>query len=526
MNRSAFLLVVSLLWACSPTEKLGALDVGTSGPDRGAFIDAALDGTPPNEGRDAGSPAPEDGGLTGDMGRSDGGAPIEDTGGASADGAAPPPDQGPQSPACPPDWAAGTLEADDQGGWSASGNTNDSPNRTEGACGGGSGQHIYAFTAPEAGQYAVEVVGEGIGPLGFAVVFVRTHCADPATELACEARREPRAISIVPLDAEQTVYLFVDGIRELEFPSTGGYRLHVFRQEPPLLEAAAAWMNDENGSTLVEVSGLAGNVDLSGVQYRFLDAADEVIPSRLQVEPLQFGLQFITMEREDGRTAFSGALSFNAEIEAARRPEVTQMEVGIYDVLGAVSPLVLVPVADPEQLEIGDLCDLVGARDQCPEGTECFIRDPVFDEGPACHPSGEGCPGTWTVTDLDMFEQDNGTWRFPGNLRRDNPPLQEHGVGSCPGATGQNDLFRFTAPAAGTYRFETSGMLGDTILWVRSECGVDGPAAELGCNDDGPGLGRFSRVDARLDGGQSVYVFVDAFDVGNRNEYTLTVSRL
>jgi hypothetical protein len=251
-----------------------------------------------------------------------------------------------------------------------------------------------------------------------------------------------------------------------------------------------------------------------------------VIPSRLQVEPLQFGLQFTTTAREDGRTAFTGILTFNAEIEAARRPEVAQMEVGIYDVLGAVSPLLIVPVADPELLEFGARCDPVGARDRCPAQTECFIRDPVFDEGPACHSASEGCPGTWAVTDLDFFEQEDGTWQFPGNLQRDNPPLQEHGVGSCPGATGQNDLFRFTAPQAGTYRFQTAGRLGDTILWVRSDCGVEGAAAELGCNDDGPGLGRFSQVDARLDGDQSVYVFVDAFGVGNRNEYTLTVSRL
>ncbi len=428
--------------------------------------------------------------------------------------------------ACPAGWITGALEEDGDDAWAITGNTNDTPNRGQGECGGGSGQHIYPFTAPEAGQYAVEVEGDGFGPLGFAVIYVRVQCDDEGTELACDARREPRALAVVDLAAQQTVYLVVDGIPSGNFPSTGGYRLRVYRQQAARLDAASAWMNDENGSTVLEVRGTVGNVGLEGIEYRFLDADGAVVPARGQDDPLRFGLLFTTMEREDGTIAFEGVLALNADVTPARRPDVAQVELSVYDVLGAQSAVRIVPVQAPLPLEIGEACDVAGARNRCPVGTECFIRDPVFDPGPACHPSGQNCPEDWTVIDLAEHLDAGGVWRYAGNLLRDDPPLERHNVGSCAGATGFNDLFVFSPENGGRYRFQTEGMMGDTILWVRSDCGVDGAAAELGCNDDGDGLGRFSRVEVAIDARDTVYVFVDSFGQGNRNAYLLTVSRL
>lgn len=562
MNRVWVVCCAALLWACEPTESLTA--VGDAAP-------SPADSTPPVEGGDAGMGALDaDGGrldaarprtdaaLAGDMGTpspsdmaqpplvSDASTPVDSDAALpsmdaemqpSEDAALPLPvpdvgidpvaDLGPvPEGACPADWITGVLPMEGVDTWAVSGNTNDTLNRTRGVCGGGSGQHVYPFTAPHAGQYAVEVTGEGIGALGFAVVYVRVQCDDDATELACDARREPRAISLVNLAAEQTVYLVVDGIHTGNFPSTGGYRLSVYRQAPPQLDSASAWMNDENGSTVFEVRGAVGNVALEGIEYRFVDADGEGVPARGQVEPLRFGLLFDTREQADGTTAFEGVLDLNADVARDRRADVTHVELSVYDTLGARSDALLVPVADPTPLDIGEPCDVAGARDRCPEGTECFIRDPVFDPGPACHPSGQNCPADWTVIDLADHAQGNANWRYQGNLLRNDPPLEEHNRGSCAGATGFNDLFSFSPPDAGRYRFQTEGMLGDTILWVRSDCGVDGVAAEIGCNDDGPGLGRFSRVEANLDARQTVYVFVDSFGVGNRNAYLLTVSRL
>jgi len=567
MCRVFLVLIATVSWACSPAESLAPL------MDQGVLPG---DATPGPVGTDEGGLAPgNDLGLDGEVsigdaraladgGRADGGnadqgspssdagpgesdmdvTPMMDSGRPpSSDGAVLPEDDAGQRPMnddaalsppdlgvvpvgeCPAAWLTGRLVEDGDDAWAVTGNTNDTPNRTQGECGGGSGQHVYPFTAPVGGQYAVEVVGEGIGALGFAVVYVRTQCDAPETELVCDARREPRALGLVNLAAEQTVYLLVDGIHTGNFPSTGGYRLRVYRQSPPQLETGIAWMNDDNGSTILEVRGTQGNVALEGLSYRFVDAQGEVIPARGQEIPLRFGLPFTSRERDDGTTAFEGVLALNSDVAQDRRAQVAAVDLTVYDSLGAQSEILRVPVQDPDPIEIGDECDVAGARDRCPDGTECFIRDPVFDPGPACHPSGQECPAGWTSIDLADFETPNGAWRYEGNLLRQDPPLEQHNVGSCAQATGFNDLFTFTPPATGQYRFETSGMLGDTVLWVRSDCGVDGAAAELGCNDDGPGAGRFSIVDVRLEARQTVFVFVDSFGQGNRNAYLLTVSR-
>ena len=67
-------------------------------------------------------------------------------------------------------------------------------------------------------------------------------------------------------------------------------------------------------------------------------------------------------------------------------------------------------------------------------------------------------------------------------------------------------------------------MDGDTILWVRTDCAVEGVAAELACNHDT--VGRFSRVEGQLNAGDTVFPFVDSLGIGGRFHYRLTVTRL
>lgn len=81
--------------------------------------------------------------------------------------------------------------------------------------------------------------------------------------------------------------------------------------------------------------------------------------------------------------------------------------------------------------------------------------------------------------------------------------------GSCGGAGGPDREFVFTAPAAGTYTFDTRGSALDTVLYV-----LDGECmgAELGCNDDGDGPQSALAVD--LEDGQTVTVVVDGDAAG------------
>ena len=424
---------------------------------------------------------------------------------------------------CPGGWAAVPLELNEQGEWSAVGTTEGAESRTEGSCGGGSGQDIFQFTSPAEGTYAITLVGETFAQLGFAVIYARTSCPEVDSEIACDARREPNARFMVRLAAQQQIYLFVDGLRSGGFPSTGGYRLRVFQPDMAMIQQVAAWMNPQNGSTSIDVTGVVGTAAVNGIEYRFLDAQGEPVAARGSVNPLRFGLVFDTRPEADGRTHFSGTLDFASDVMPARRDAVTHLEIAVYDALGAVSDPRRTRIQMPSQLGVGDRCDMVSARTMCPPETECFIQDPLVDPNPACHPMGVACPGEWTVIDLNASQVAGGHWAYDGSLLRGNPPLEQHGRGTCPGATGRNDLFRFVAPEARPYTFETSGEIGDTIMWIRRACGIIGPAAELGCNDDTPGLGRFSQLVADLDAGQTVYVFVDSFGANERGPYSLNV---
>ena len=228
------------------------------------------------------------------------------------------------------------IEGDVEGGWEARGTTEGVESITQGTCGGGSGQHIYAFTAPEAGRYAINVSGDTFSPLGFATVYVRSSCPEVETELGCDARREPNASTSVRLFADQTVYIFVDGILGERFPSTGGYHLRIFRTAPPELESAEAWMNRTTGSTSIDLRGFVGSGHPSGLVYRFFDEAGEVIPSRGRNEPQRFGLVFETMAGADERESFSGTLDFAADIPNEQIGSVSHVDVAVTVRLGSV----------------------------------------------------------------------------------------------------------------------------------------------------------------------------------------------
>lgn len=92
---------------------------------------------------------------------------------------------------------------------------------------------------------------------------------------------------------------------------------------------------------------------------------------------------------------------------------------------------------------------------------------------------------------------------------------------SC-GSPGSPEVaYSFTAPANGTYTFDTFGSVYDTVLYVRDGgCG----GSELACNDDETITFTLqSQLSVVLTMGQTVTVFVDGFG-GDFGNYTLNVS--
>ena len=87
---------------------------------------------------------------------------------------------------------------------------------------------------------------------------------------------------------------------------------------------------------------------------------------------------------------------------------------------------------------------------------------------------------------------------------------------SCGGGERPSDVYRFTASEAGPYHFismNDSGGSG-TVIYLRSSC--SDVLSEVGCgsNDNG--------VEANLEIGETIYIFVESLNPMRTHPYTLT----
>jgi hypothetical protein len=92
---------------------------------------------------------------------------------------------------------------------------------------------------------------------------------------------------------------------------------------------------------------------------------------------------------------------------------------------------------------------------------------------------------------------------------------------SCsPGIPGGDAVVRFTAPAAGHWRFSTTAPDLDTVLFALADC-ADG-FSEMACNDDAATGTRSSRLVLDLEAGAIAYLVVDRYDGLDAAPFTLT----
>ncbi|MCB9678977.1 MAG: hypothetical protein H6737_28000 [Alphaproteobacteria bacterium] len=90
------------------------------------------------------------------------------------------------------------------------------------------------------------------------------------------------------------------------------------------------------------------------------------------------------------------------------------------------------------------------------------------------------------------------------------------------GTNSEDRAFRFVAPDAGTWVFDTFGSAFDTTLSARWPC--DYGDVEISCNDD-TGSGTQSRLSLELFEGQEIVLVVDAYTGPECGEFVLSVSR-
>ena len=178
----------------------------------------------------------------------------------------------------------------------------------------------------------------------------------------------------------------------------------------------------------------------------------------------------------------------------------------------------------------GGFCAGGDCQAGCPPGlVDCggfcadIFNDPFncggcFNECPGGQCSGAMCTGDCTgicgaCTDpIDLGAQ------VPQSIAGSTFGLLGGLSGICGGSDAPEQPFFFTAPAAGSYVFDTVGSTYDTLLHVRNlGCNA------LACNDDTPAIGLASQVTVPLGAGETVLVAVDGFGA-SQGEYTLNVT--
>jgi len=148
------------------------------------------------------------------------------------------------------------------------------------------------------------------------------------------------------------------------------------------------------------------------------------------------------------------------------------------------------------------VCDWTEACDTCAQdcGACAACGDGVCDPGETCGTcAGDcgacpACPGNTLVGPL------------PQTVTGSTAGLVNGLTTTCAYSNAAEVTYSFTAPADGSYEFNTFGSAYDTILVVRDG---DCQGAGLACNDDTAGLR--SKVSVDLTAGQTVVVQVDGF---------------
>ena len=132
---------------------------------------------------------------------------------------------------------------------------------------------------------------------------------------------------------------------------------------------------------------------------------------------------------------------------------------------------------------------------------------------------GEGADGA-TPRDIGCADVDLGSGLGEVASGRIDDAGDEHGFcAEALGADGEDLLFYWVAPAAGTYIFSSAGSDFDTMLTLyRGAC-----ASLEACNDDYDGV--VSAVDAVLEADEVVVLALDAYSFGDGGSYVILIER-
>ncbi len=413
--------------------------------------------------------------------------------------------------ACPPAWGVEVLS--DAPDWRVREDTSGAAPLSHASCGGGSPSRVYLFTPPLNGTYAIEVTSDGHpDPL----LYVRSRCgtSDIAAELACNDDAGPGDLlhsrARLELSEGRPIWIFVDGYSG-EGSIGGGFELQVRAVTAPEVEAGEAFINRPGRALGVRVSGTDAEEDLSFAWLQFVDEAGEAI--EIEGSTDAFAIGFSHLEQSDGR--------FTAEVSGEFLPgfgafdDFAAVRMALVDSAELVSGAVEIQLGAAPELGPGAICDVLEGFGRCPEGEACANLGAPRAQA-ICQPPVTECPESWPTTELSL-----------GVTQGDTTSPAHGGLGTC-GGGGPKAIYRFTPPSSGRYRFEITeaAVDADPLLYLRTHCGFARSAFEVGCNDDADETNFWPRLDAQLEGGTPVFLFVDAYDSASVGPFTLEASSL
>jgi len=378
---------------------------------------------------------------------------------------------------------------------------------------------VLSFTAPTAGAYLCSLEGTEFDT----VLYVRSDCSDPETELECNDDNGGEGLwskLAVNLDANQTIFVFVDTFNT-EMLDGSPFTLNISQESQPLL-TNAVYVNDVEAMTLgIVIQGNNPAGDTDSVQVNLYDEAGELLVGG------QAPFDSLT---SDANGDFEGAVTLTYAEDFAN---FVRVEAGAVRANGIASELLDAAAGQSQEVGLGAECNTVttvcAPGGICVEGL-CTNLDEVA-----------ACPAEWPVTPINVAG--DGSAMVNGDNSNSMGGYRE---ASCSGSSGlATDIYSFVAPFEGTYVVSTAGedldpednIAPDTILYARALCNFDGgglAGLDLACNDDIPAAemgamgSLFSEITFQAEAGQTIFVFVDAYRSMDearqwRGAYTLTI---
>ena len=357
-----------------------------------------------------------------------------------------------------------------------------------GSCGGDaqSPEVVYAVSFDEAGPVCFNMAGSAYDT----VLYVRTGCDDPDSEVACNDDNRnitggTQSALTLDVEAGTDYYVFVDGYGGFGAVSRGAYTLSV---TPGECEAPALGCE-------VDDDCLGRDRCVEGECVQCVEDVD--CPDGSVCGEDNRCVECVDDEACDGQVCDEAGSC----VECLGDDDCAE---GVCD---AQSNACVECNADVDCGE-GSVCDNNACVQcledaDCEEGFLCVAGSCFEDRAPdTCEAPGEAGLGEWRgFTAGESGEQ-----------------------GSCGGASGAEDVYSVDFEP-GTYCVNLAGSSYDSLVYVRTDCGD--PGSEVVCDDDNGDVNPDDRLDPAVnvvvEEAGTFYIFVDGFRAGG-GAYVLTIS--